>query len=114
MYSGGFVSSNESHLKNLDSVVTQFFKKAYEIESKEDKKSIAFWQVGVLIELPTDNVSVSGEILFEIIKGYLLFQKNNSLYLFHKSLEDISMKERKSLAEQFPLYISMSYLKKDK
>ena len=107
MYSGGFVSSFEVDLKNLDSVVFRFLQSAYDIESKENKKSIAYWKVGITLDFPTDNISFSSIFLSGIIKGYIYYQESKSLELFSKPIDSLSRDQKKLLVEKSPLFISM-------
>jgi hypothetical protein len=109
-YGGGYVSGTDKEVEKMNGVIYKFFTKAKEIEKEEgnDKKnSISYQPITINISFYPNGKKDYNRVLSEILKGYILFQRDNSLSLFNNHIDSLSTDQLKLLINDIPLYVNI-------
>jgi hypothetical protein len=107
-YGGYEVAQHDPDPAKLDRVASVFFEQSFASDAARNKEASNYRTPYVLLSYYDDDIRSATNFCSAIARGYILFQRKNSLKIFNKSIDSLNNQELRQLAATAPLTIGIS------
>ena len=105
-YSGGY-AQNDPDPEKMDSVVSVFLEKAFAIDATDNKSNYNYIVPFIAVVYLSEDYVNAMKYYSAIARGYILFQRKNSVALFNRPIDSLNNRQMKQLTDSMPLVVKI-------